>query len=239
FGKASPAGVISIRSADPTDELEVIARAGYEFEAREAKGELIVSGPVTETLKLRLAASYGEGDGYFKNRGAVGDLGTLADLNPQLAPFAGLYGPLGALGAKNPTHGRVPNTKNLMLRGTALFDPTPDLSVRLKVNHGNSKAVGAGYDTQLGSCPEGTAPTNRAGVRFLSPNDDCSVNRTTYTVALDPAAFAGMFNDGIPFGHTKQTFGTLEMNYRDNPELTLSSVTCYLKIKQKYMTNGG
>jgi len=37
YGKASPAGVISVRSADPTDQFEVIARAGYEFEAREAK----------------------------------------------------------------------------------------------------------------------------------------------------------------------------------------------------------
>jgi iron complex outermembrane receptor protein len=30
FGKNSPAGVISIRSADPTDKFEVIARVGYE-----------------------------------------------------------------------------------------------------------------------------------------------------------------------------------------------------------------
>ena len=35
YGKSSPGGVISLRTADPTDEIEVIARAGYEFEARE------------------------------------------------------------------------------------------------------------------------------------------------------------------------------------------------------------
>ncbi len=35
FGKNSPAGVVSIRSKNPGDELEGYARAGYEFEARE------------------------------------------------------------------------------------------------------------------------------------------------------------------------------------------------------------
>ena len=33
FGKSSTAGVISIRTADPGDLLEVIARQAYEFEA--------------------------------------------------------------------------------------------------------------------------------------------------------------------------------------------------------------
>lgn len=239
FGKASPAGVIAIRSADPTDELEVIGRGGYEFEAREWKGELIASGPVTETMKLRLAASYGKGDGYFKNVGAAGNLGTLATLNPQLTPFAGLFGPLGSLGGADPKHSRVPQTKNLMLRGTVLFDPTDDLSVRLKVSHANQKSLGAGFDTQLASCPEGTAPTNRAGIRFLSPTDDCKLNRRTSTINMDPAAFPGVYNGGVPFGKIKQTFGTLEMNYDVAPDLTLSSLTGYLTLRQSYMTNGG
>ncbi|KHK92929.1 TonB-dependent receptor [Novosphingobium malaysiense] len=239
FGKASPAGVITIRSADPTDEFEVIGRAGYEFEAREYKGELIVSGPLTDTLKVRLAGQYSKGDGYFKNVGAAGDLGTLADLNPALAPFAALYGPLGSLGAADPTTSRVPHTRNVLLRGTVLFDPTDNLSVRFKINHGNQKSYGAGFDTQLASCPDGTAPANRAGVRFLSPTDDCKLDRYTSTVALDPAAFPGVFNDGVPFGHIKQTFGTLEINYNAAPEITISSLTGYLDLKQRYMTNGG
>src|SRR5687768_5756915 len=33
YGKSSPGGVISIRTADPGDQLEVTARAGYEFYA--------------------------------------------------------------------------------------------------------------------------------------------------------------------------------------------------------------
>ena len=33
YGKSSPGGVISLRTADPTDKFEVIASAGYEIEA--------------------------------------------------------------------------------------------------------------------------------------------------------------------------------------------------------------
>src|SRR6202000_2068844 len=55
YGKSSPGGVISIRTADPTDRFEVIARAGYEFDASERQGQFIVSGPITDTLKARFA----------------------------------------------------------------------------------------------------------------------------------------------------------------------------------------
>src|SRR5579862_2122787 len=67
FGKGSPAGVISLRSADPTDQKELIATAGYEFEAINPRAEFIISGPVTDTLKLRLATMYSASEGYFHN----------------------------------------------------------------------------------------------------------------------------------------------------------------------------
>lgn len=54
YGKSSPGGVISIHTANPTDEFEVIASGGYEFEANTTRGELILSGPVSDTLGLRL-----------------------------------------------------------------------------------------------------------------------------------------------------------------------------------------
>ena len=60
FGKNSPAGVISLRSADPTDEAEVVFRTGYEYEAEQKMGDFVISGPVASFLKLRLAAHYDE-----------------------------------------------------------------------------------------------------------------------------------------------------------------------------------
>jgi hypothetical protein len=40
YGKSSPGGVISLRTADPTDSFEIIARGGYEFDAQEKRGRL-------------------------------------------------------------------------------------------------------------------------------------------------------------------------------------------------------
>ncbi|OYW36174.1 MAG: TonB-dependent receptor, partial [Brevundimonas sp. 12-68-7] len=45
FGKNSPAGVISITSANPTDVFEAGIRAGYEFEGDETTIEGYLSGP--------------------------------------------------------------------------------------------------------------------------------------------------------------------------------------------------
>ena len=55
FGKNSPAGVISVRSADPSSTFEGNVKAGYEFEADERYVEGAVSGPLTDTLNGRLA----------------------------------------------------------------------------------------------------------------------------------------------------------------------------------------
>src|SRR5580704_11432446 len=67
FGKESPGGVISLNTADPTDQLEMTVRAGYEFVSVQPRAEFVVSGPVTDTLKLRLATMYDQEEGYFYN----------------------------------------------------------------------------------------------------------------------------------------------------------------------------
>ena len=56
YGKASTGGVISLRTADPTDQFEVIGTESYDFVAITPRQEFIISGPVTDTLKFRLAS---------------------------------------------------------------------------------------------------------------------------------------------------------------------------------------
>ncbi len=67
YGKNATAGVISLRSADPGDKLELIGRLGYEFEAAEKRGELIVSAPLGETLGVRIAGLYSDVRGSGRN----------------------------------------------------------------------------------------------------------------------------------------------------------------------------
>ena len=68
FGKSTISGAITLRTKNPTDEVEVGARTqialdddqDYEFEG-------IVSGPLSENLRARLAARYRDSDGYVLN----------------------------------------------------------------------------------------------------------------------------------------------------------------------------
>ena len=66
FGKSASAGVFAIRSANPTRDWEMAGKAAYEFEE---KGYTIgghISGPITDTLGIRVAAQYQDIEDYVK-----------------------------------------------------------------------------------------------------------------------------------------------------------------------------
>jgi len=208
YGKSSPGGVISLRSADPTDKFEVIARAGYEFEARERRFEGIVSGPITDTLKARVAGFYSNSDGFLKNI-----------VQSALPPLGG------ALGSK-----RLPSQESWMVRGTLLWKPTGQFDARLKINNVHDHIIDPGvYQNAL--CPEGTAPV--FGIPFLYPGDNCHLDRKIAWVELNPAAFPFTLEGGKDFIDTTQTYGTLELNYRPRSDLTLPSTTADYLLHSK------
>jgi iron complex outermembrane receptor protein len=208
FGESSPGGVISFHTADPTDEFEVIGRAAYDFEAMTPRGEAIISGPVTDTLEVRLAGMYSTSQGYFYN---------LAEAVP-------------GTGAVDPTSRRSPDSLNYMIRGTVLWAPMSELSVRLKLNHVYDRTINA-ENAEVTSCPQGPnfAPS---GIPFLG-GDLCKSGRGLRVVFYDPAAFPEIVNTGIPYVRTQQDYGTLELNYTPLPDVTFTSVTAYY-----HMLNG-
>jgi outer membrane receptor protein involved in Fe transport len=67
FGKNSVAGAVNIVSAKPTDEFEGNVNLGYEVVDSEKTASMVLSGPVTDNLKLRLAGRYHDFDGYITN----------------------------------------------------------------------------------------------------------------------------------------------------------------------------
>ena len=67
FGKNSPAGVISVTTADPGKSLAGYVRAGYEFEAHERYAEGAIGGPLTDTFRVRVAGRYSFIRGYLHN----------------------------------------------------------------------------------------------------------------------------------------------------------------------------
>ncbi len=212
FGKASPAGVISVRTADPGDEVEVIAKTGYEFVAQEWRNELILSGPLSDTLGVRLAGSYTDMGGFFKNNAT---------------PNTTLGMALGSL----PMPKRFGETESIMLRGTVLFEPSSNFSARLKLNYTRDDQLGA-QAGQVIDCPDGLNSNVFGSNVFFSLNENCKADRNVAIVGMNPAVFTGMdaFRGGRPAVLTRQKFGTLELNYDATPEISLTSVTGYYRM---------
>jgi iron complex outermembrane receptor protein len=223
YGKNSPGGVVSLYSADPTDRFELIAGAAYEIEARTKQADLVVSGPVTHALKLRLAARFSDSDGYFKN--------------PAVA--------LAGTGGLTPTSRRISGTRSWIVRGTVLWNPSAAFDARLKVNYVSDHNIWVGSQ-QFTSCPDGTAaPPGK--LPYIGGGEDCHLDRTFRLVQIDPAAFPGnaalgvkpLWNNGIPTRDAKQWYGTLEMNYRPIPDVTFTSLTAYYHLfTEGYLQSG-
>ncbi|RYH14379.1 MAG: hypothetical protein EON57_00585, partial [Alphaproteobacteria bacterium] len=218
FGKNSPGGVVSIRTADPGNELEVMGSVAYEVKARTMRTEAVLSGPVTNSLGLRLAGAYQTTDGYFRNNAVANT----------------------ALGAQQP-RSRLGEGQGLFLRGTAVFDAGGPFTARLKVNYANEYTEGGG-PFQYKSCPEGTShylpSIGIALPTFFSPQEDCQVDRDTAVIYLDPAAYGGVSNSGKLYSRVKQFFTTLEMNYDLSAGVTATSVTGYYNLKNRSLTAG-
>ncbi|MGE0664988.1 MAG: TonB-dependent receptor [Sphingomonadales bacterium] len=67
FGKSASAGVLSFKSADPTDSWQAGGRAAYEFEERGLTLAAFVAGPVTDSLGMRLSASFNDVARLYRN----------------------------------------------------------------------------------------------------------------------------------------------------------------------------
>ncbi|MCB2073559.1 MAG: TonB-dependent receptor [Novosphingobium sp.] len=215
FGKNSPGGVVSLRTNDPGDELEIIARLGYEAEAEEKRGELIISTPVTDTFGLRLAGMSSFQEGFFRNRAQ------------NLGPDA--FGSI-------PLKRKFAETRSHIVRLTGLWEPTTDFTARLKLNWAYDNIQGDAGQGQRADCPNGNRPDPASGVIFQNPDDDCRLNRSIYLVGADPAFFPNVRNGGVPRMVRDQKFGTLELSY-DTGNINLTSITGYYDLRSESLIN--
>jgi len=67
FGKNSVAGALNISSAKPSDEFEANLGVSWEFENNESIIEGMVSGPISDRVRYRVAARARELDGHMWN----------------------------------------------------------------------------------------------------------------------------------------------------------------------------
>lgn len=218
FGKNSPGGVVAIRTADPGDKFEVIGREAYENAAEEWRTDVILSGPVSETLGLRLSSQFISAAGYFRNTAIA-------------LPETGGQQPDDRIGEKRSHYHRL----------TAIYHPGEAFTARLKLNVTHDRVLG-GVPAQLVYCPDGTRnylpDVGLPLPSLFSPNENCRADRNVNTIDLDPRNFAGVPNNGVGFTDTGQRFGTLEMNWAIAPKVTLTSLTGYYDLDLDGLQNG-
>ncbi len=210
FGKNSPAGVISLHSADPSSVYEASVKAGYEFEAHEKFGEGVLSGPLTDTLKSRVAFRVSYMDGWIK------DIAT---------PIADPLVP-GAVEPGARSQSSSPFGHDLAGRLTLLWTPWDDFDAKLKVT-GDSQH----YNGQLANaepfCIDGTTTPVELG--FLNgPAVNCSKGMVKSVNAFSPTFAANLAygNGGDPNGISQDLLGSLTLNQKID-HLTLTSTTGY------------
>ena len=151
FGKNSTAGVVSLTSEDPGTAFELKARLGYEFRSRETKGLFVISGPVSDTLGLRLALSgrYMD-DGYVRNEAAPGIYTTTDAVTGAMTPHA----------VPAPGHRGLPANRSLFARLTGTYTPRNDLKLTVKATAGRLRTGSYTWTNKPWRCPSGAPPIN-------------------------------------------------------------------------------
>jgi len=195
FGKNSPAGIVIMRTKDPTPDFEAGMSVGYEHNAREIRTDGYVSAPLTDTLGVRVAGYFSDMDGYLKSN---------VPANAALKPF---------------TDNRSPNQRDWAARVTLKWEPTDTFDARFKFNYNDLEDNGLGATTQYIFCPTGSPQSGAV--------DSCRKNKYSMNAGAgaELAAINPGFRDGKNYTDLTQILSSLEMNYRPNDKITITSVT--------------
>ena len=206
FGKNATAGVISIKTADPTKTWEFKTRASYEFKAKGAVLEGVASGPLSDDLGLRVAVrGTKEWGGYYDNQSVPHTM--TYPLSPTPSPSYVSY----------PTSSDQPGTRELLARVTLKWQPTSDITDTLKASLDYNKGDNSSYNYVAYNCPTGV--TQISGYA-------CGFNFVTHQNNM-PAEEAKNFpyaGDGSLYNRYESAAVTNTLNY-ELGQITLTNVT--------------
>lgn len=202
YGKNSPGGVISIRTGDPTAQLEGKASLGYEFGGREIRGEGYISGPISDAVGFRIAAYFSDLNGY------------LIDQTPKTSVYA----------RKNE---RNVVSRDATLRGTLTFNPSNDFSATLKVSYGKIQSDGAANAVEYISCPIGGVRQTGSAAQCGAGRYNVNAGTGAFMAASFPSENNLFRADGEPWQKQQQVLAGLNMRYDLTSQLSLNSITGY------------
>ena len=214
FGKSATAGVVSITTNDPGDEFEFQIGGGYESELDGTYGDMVISGPITETLGARFAIGASENEEMFEN-------------------FSFGRDPQAAINGAEEYFG----DRSLNARLTVVWEPTDTFSAKLKYNYSEYDNDGGNAWTEE-ICPEGghqptAIPSAAAPFATFQGVDDCRLNGNASRIFLDPGLRAGL-PEGFDNGRARLTqetdFVSLTLDWDVSENFGIRSITGYVNL---------
>ncbi|MEL7446070.1 MAG: TonB-dependent receptor plug domain-containing protein, partial [Pseudomonadota bacterium] len=217
FGKSASAGVFSVRSADPTPDWEVGMKGQYEFEEKGYTVGGFISGPISDTLGVRVAAQYN-------------DIDEFVELEPG-TPAA---------------NGRFRGTSNFVGRLTLDWNPDDRFNANLKVQYVKNETDGAIQHSDISCGNDGVADpiVLLSGGLTIDPGYNCNAFDGLYylpdaaaalapgipTTPVSDAPSEAAGRNGVPFGETEIWFSRLRFDLDLSDSLTLTSITGLLDM---------
>ena len=215
FGKSATAGVVSITTNDPGDEFEFQIMGGLDTELDGRYGELIISGPLSDTFGARLAVGFTDNDELVKNYSAGRD--------PQVA-----------------TNGTREwfGDESLNTRLTLMWQPTDTFTAKFKYSYSEYENNGGGTMWAEDICPEGAhqptgVPSGASAFATFQGVDDCKINGNTSKIGLNPGLRAGLpqgYDDGQSGLEQETDFASLTMDWDFHESMSLRAVTGYVDL---------
>jgi iron complex outermembrane recepter protein len=210
FGKSASAGVLSLKSAEPTSDWEFGAKGSYEFEERGWVGSGFISGPITDTLGIRVAAQYTDVDRYQR----------LQLNNPSV---------------KNPR-----GLKDFVGRLTLNWQPTDVFRANFKLQYVRNENDGAISQSNIFCGANGRADEVYLlqGAVAIPAGYDCNIKSARYFLPDTapplarqvPGPSKAVGYNGVPFGETDLYFGRLRFDLDLTDSLTLTSVGGFVDL---------
>ncbi|WP_425229983.1 TonB-dependent receptor [Sphingomonas sp.] len=220
FGKNTTGGLISVTSNSPTNSFDAGIKAGYGFEARDRYVEGYISGPVSDSVRLRLAGRYGKSDGAFINTAA-----------PTYTNYIGTQ-------VRTSTGPRRGGGETFGARATADWDVSPNFSLQLK---GGVSSVNDGGATDLVEriCGSGRTTPLAANGRPPSPNADCVVNGRSDQSAIPLEVAQANYRyarDGFEYADFDSQYAVLTGKITSDP-FDVTSITGFTHFRQVDLNN--
>ena len=197
FGKSATAGVVTVSTNDPGDEFELSGQYGYEGVHHQDTGELVISGPITDTFGARLVVGARSSEQLHRNRHPRASNKWRGE-DTQDARLTLLWTPSDTLTAK--------------IKGT--FS-------RFESDGSNASTENLCPDGRV------QPTTALGGSVVRPNVDDCKKNNSAYIADLDPrlAAQVPHVNNGVPYLEQQSHLLSMTITYDINEQFTLTSVT--------------